>query len=1404
MAWWDSPEAPAPRRGLSSQAAAWHGPAAAPPATASWVVPVSAPTQAPAGQAPRGASPSGGTLIGPNGLDVGALQRALFRGGDPAAAAAAARAVATAQGREPPPAEESPEPTPPPTPPPPAELAPPLCPGPMMLNGVLTMQPMAVDWLLTGELPEPPLLAPGCPGLAGAAGAGKRPDDAAQDASWGRIPVPCRYFLSGVCTKGDGCRFLHCNASQPENVHIPDHHREKYQRAIEHASGRAGGVQCGRGAEAGASCTPGFPSGAGDCAAADDSGADAGASTVDVSLDLSNPHDQLEWLVISNSGAAWGQVAAQVGQIEDEARVWLCSAELEAFNRTVRAITSSISESVAAAQRERARRQAGAERRAAAARAAAEDKAWGVAAERSAKDRAPPAAAAEPDEVVLVKNAAEPMGLMWKDHTLLDMVEPDSAGWRCGLQRFVRRRLAAINGNPVERLADIKQASKGCRIVLRFHPAELQLERKKHPTPPQSQPPQQQQEHQEAPPQRGHHPQQQQQQQQQALRQALPQHPAYDRPPAPPQRPQPPQGGDPKDSVGRPHMHPAQPQSQHQQQQHQQMRILRQQQFQQEQLGQHFRRQLQLLQEQEAGGSSALVQPPISTQQPQSMMLVQSLQILPLPQAGCFPVLAPAQPPQRSPTPPGSEYDKDCGAYEGLEEAVGSSSPVHTAAAPAQHHQPLPPAELGRALPTPAEAAAAEAELARRGGADGSSSGRQRPRHAAAKPAGPPVPLSGVIAPAAKTQQQRRSAREERRRSESLKEEKMALARKEMQQRMQLQQGRRDQETDRPPTCTDQPPATSDSQEEAGTDPSPTPLRRDQQRVQAPSCAPPSTSAASQKKKERRELGSAALPLPQQQHKPHQKHHQQQQQQQEQQEQQKLLQQNRRSSEETSSCASESNAPPEDEWATAVLWGKPAKAAAAPERPSRQKQGMPSKVAHKLLQQQQKHQKQLLRQQLREERELQVAQRARQCSGEAGAEQGAAPLATSADAEEAARPVPSPPPPEEPPQAGSPHPSPPPVPPPPSPPLPLPLSSPCDGTQVQRLKEPAPVPDSTEAIQRRQPSPPCTAELNPLASPHGMRSKRHALGDRPQLSMTFTDDGQRMGGILRVPLSPTIRHKQQQQRREAAPPADPSPGHADPHLFLEFLGAVCLVAVVGWPLRLLAIMVSMCRLMSRVKHPPTGIDYFTLLRGKIWHHMPENYGLWIIRALIEPDVLHPELLPFQDMAIVRGQIVKSTVRIPSPSPAPGVAKAEEESEAHAEPLGKGAPPGKWQAQRQLQRVGAGQHGAAPPAPDPAPQAAAQQAATPAPGPNRAAGNPAPPAPAASPAPATKPARAAFVQVPMGGRSAQSARSRAVAEDDNNMVMKLAHGAFLSCLVAFAAFGASAAFIGATDAGAAWE
>eukprot|EP01062_Namystynia_karyoxenos_P065572 TRINITY_DN5926_c0_g1_i6.p1 TRINITY_DN5926_c0_g1~~TRINITY_DN5926_c0_g1_i6.p1 ORF type:complete len:1145 (+),score=312.34 TRINITY_DN5926_c0_g1_i6:75-3509(+) len=897
---------------------------------------------------------------------------------------------------------------------------------------------------------------------------------------------------------------------------------------------------------------------------------------------------------------------------------------------------------------------------------------------------------------------------------------------------------------------------------------------------------------------------QQQQQQQQALRQALPQHPAYDRPPAPPQRPQPPQGGDPKDSVGRPHMHPAQPQSQHQQQQHQQMRILRQQQFQQEQLGQHFRRQLQLLQEQEAGGSSALVQPPISTQQPQSMMLVQSLQILPLPQAGCFPVLAPAQPPQRSPTPPGSEYDKDCGAYEGLEEAVGSSSPVHTAAAPAQHHQPLPPAELGRALPTPAEAAAAEAELARRGGADGSSSGRQRPRHAAAKPAGPPVPLSGVIAPAAKTQQQRRSAREERRRSESLKEEKMALARKEMQQRMQLQQGRRDQETDRPPTCTDQPPATSDSQEEAGTDPSPTPLRRDQQRVQAPSCAPPSTSAASQKKKERRELGSAALPLPQQQHKPHQKHHQQQQQQQEQQEQQKLLQQNRRSSEETSSCASESNAPPEDEWATAVLWGKPAKAAAAPERPSRQKQGMPSKVAHKLLQQQQKHQKQLLRQQLREERELQVAQRARQCSGEAGAEQGAAPLATSADAEEAARPVPSPPPPEEPPQAGSPHPSPPPVPPPPSPPLPLPLSSPCDGTQVQRLKEPAPVPDSTEAIQRRQPSPPCTAELNPLASPHGMRSKRHALGDRPQLSMTFTDDGQRMGGILRVPLSPTIRHKQQQQRREAAPPADPSPGHADPHLFLEFLGAVCLVAVVGWPLRLLAIMVSMCRLMSRVKHPPTGIDYFTLLRGKIWHHMPENYGLWIIRALIEPDVLHPELLPFQDMAIVRGQIVKSTVRIPSPSPAPGVAKAEEESEAHAEPLGKGAPPGKWQAQRQLQRVGAGQHGAAPPAPDPAPQAAAQQAATPAPGPNRAAGNPAPPAPAASPAPATKPARAAFVQVPMGGRSAQSARSRAVAEDDNNMVMKLAHGAFLSCLVAFAAFGASAAFIGATDAGAAWE
>ena len=80
------------------------------------------------------------------------------------------------------------------------------------------------------------------------------------------------------------------------------------------------------------------------------------------------------------------------------------------------------------------------------------------------------------DRLVISKDADEPMGILWDDHTLLVDVAHGSAASRYNADRYRDRRVAQVNGVPVSRLAEIKAQVTGKTIVvLDFEPLSVPI-----------------------------------------------------------------------------------------------------------------------------------------------------------------------------------------------------------------------------------------------------------------------------------------------------------------------------------------------------------------------------------------------------------------------------------------------------------------------------------------------------------------------------------------------------------------------------------------------------------------------------------------------------------------------------------------------------------------------------------------------------------------------------------------------------------------------------------------------------------------------------------------------------------------------------------------------------------------
>eukprot|EP01063_Lacrimia_lanifica_P029687 TRINITY_DN4579_c0_g2_i1.p1 TRINITY_DN4579_c0_g2~~TRINITY_DN4579_c0_g2_i1.p1 ORF type:complete len:705 (+),score=199.35 TRINITY_DN4579_c0_g2_i1:56-2116(+) len=76
----------------------------------------------------------------------------------------------------------------------------------------------------------------------------------------------------------------------------------------------------------------------------------------------------------------------------------------------------------------------------------------------------------EPNEVLVEKEKDEPVGTQFHEMVLI-AVDAASPAYRCGLSRFIRRRLLAINGRPVKNLLDISAVFRAVdtrRLVFRF------------------------------------------------------------------------------------------------------------------------------------------------------------------------------------------------------------------------------------------------------------------------------------------------------------------------------------------------------------------------------------------------------------------------------------------------------------------------------------------------------------------------------------------------------------------------------------------------------------------------------------------------------------------------------------------------------------------------------------------------------------------------------------------------------------------------------------------------------------------------------------------------------------------------------------------------------------------------
>ena len=80
------------------------------------------------------------------------------------------------------------------------------------------------------------------------------------------------------------------------------------------------------------------------------------------------------------------------------------------------------------------------------------------------------------DMITIYKEADEPMGILWDDHTLCIDVVRGSPASRYNVDRFTQRRIAKVNNMRVTRLSEIKEAVEGKTVVvLEFEPRSVSL-----------------------------------------------------------------------------------------------------------------------------------------------------------------------------------------------------------------------------------------------------------------------------------------------------------------------------------------------------------------------------------------------------------------------------------------------------------------------------------------------------------------------------------------------------------------------------------------------------------------------------------------------------------------------------------------------------------------------------------------------------------------------------------------------------------------------------------------------------------------------------------------------------------------------------------------------------------------
>eukprot|EP00756_Hemistasia_phaeocysticola_P004120 Hpha_TRINITY_DN12641_c0_g1::TRINITY_DN12641_c0_g1_i1::g.49576::m.49576 len=407
-----------------------------------------------------GDADSGGGLFGPDGLDVGALQQRLRMGGGKAIVAGRGSGTSTRAAT----ASESPPP------PHSADLAPALPAGetpkaPPPVRPVVSAAPVVpaggageanVDdrggvYTDNGVWYPPP---------EDTGSSGQHSPTPPTPADEGKIPLPCKYFQSGMCTKGAECRFAHI-IKQPDRVHVPDHHREKFERAISGFAARPEEKKPDKPASrASTSQAPLQES------VSSDSG----------SAQAAGPRD---WILQQRCMSVWMTERQSRAPIEaDEAS---CRSELQkqmeialgGYLAKQKVWTKAIMERQEKFQEAKEKYK---QERQEKFQHAQEKKQQMEQKQQQQHQHQQLQQQSGADTVTLYKDAREPMGLTWCDHTTLHAVREDSPAARYGLASFIGRKVVQINGADVSTLDGIKENTKGHTVItLQFDPEPAKI-----------------------------------------------------------------------------------------------------------------------------------------------------------------------------------------------------------------------------------------------------------------------------------------------------------------------------------------------------------------------------------------------------------------------------------------------------------------------------------------------------------------------------------------------------------------------------------------------------------------------------------------------------------------------------------------------------------------------------------------------------------------------------------------------------------------------------------------------------------------------------------------------------------------------------------------------------------------